>query len=348
MSEYKKPKRRILHKFKMEEISPVTRPAMEGAKSLIIKAGEVAKREEGGKEFSAEDYAYVPDPRDPSTWELRLSAEPGGDPDPSLVETAVAALSKGLFEISEESCKLVEERVRRTWLMVNPDKSSEDYPATNKQEETMSKERTVEELNAELAISKAYGEFNDSEKAHYNSLDDAGKSAFIKMDKASRDGELKKATDNDPEVYRADDGTIFRKSDDPRLVKMAQDSDKTSRELRKERESRETLEFTKRADSELKYLPGETLNKVALLKAVDKIEDKGVREAVTSILKAHCANFEAAFKTAGSGGASEPVANLETMAKKHQASNPTLSYEQAYDAVIQTPEGKKLYDQTLS
>lgn len=442
------PKKKVLHKFVMKELSPVTKPAMEGALSLIVKSedgmdkqlfdqclqeleiaeavreatddmwelndalrtsiraiiankeqypdtiaaiklslsqfceavtemvseavgevedelsGEVeddtetedeamAKgKKEGGKVFPASDYAYVPDPEKPSTWKLRLTSTPGGGPDPRIVGAAVAALGPGFrgnkVQLPSNNLAAVKKKVKSAWLKANPDKSSEDLPEILKlQEETMSKERTVEVIEAELAISKAYGELNDAEKAHYNRLDESGKAAFLKMAKDARANELNKAAESDPVVYTAEDGSVFRKSDDPRLVKMAKDNDQTNRELKKERDERETLEFTKRATEELGNLPGEMPSKIALLKAVEKIEDKEVRTSVLGILKSHCESFKPAFETRGSSSLTGPTASLDAMAKKY-AEDHKLSYEKAYSEVISTPEGKRLYEQTLS
>lgn len=52
-------------------------------------------RDEGGVHFPATDYGYVPDVGKPSTWQLRLTAEPGGAPTKSMVDAAVQALTKG-------------------------------------------------------------------------------------------------------------------------------------------------------------------------------------------------------------------------------------------------------------
>ncbi len=50
---------------------------------------------ENGDCYPAGDYAFVPDPELPSTWKLRLTSSPGGDPDAGIVGAAVAALFKG-------------------------------------------------------------------------------------------------------------------------------------------------------------------------------------------------------------------------------------------------------------
>jgi hypothetical protein len=87
---------------------------------------------EGGKDFPASDYAYVPDPEKPSTWKLRLTSKPGGDPDPGIVGAAAAALGKGFrgkkVQIPSGDLAKVKAKVRAAWKKANPDKSADDMP----------------------------------------------------------------------------------------------------------------------------------------------------------------------------------------------------------------------------
>ena len=74
---------------------------------------------EDGKVFPASDYAYVPDPEKPSTWKLRLTATPGGEPDARIVGAALAALGPGYrgnkVEIPEADLAGVKNKVRSAW-----------------------------------------------------------------------------------------------------------------------------------------------------------------------------------------------------------------------------------------
>lgn len=74
---------------------------------------------EGGEVFLASDYAYVPDPEKPSTWKLRLTATPGGEPDARIVGAALAALGPGYrgnkVEIPEADLAGVKNKVRSAW-----------------------------------------------------------------------------------------------------------------------------------------------------------------------------------------------------------------------------------------
>jgi len=57
-----------------------------------------------------------------------------------------------------------------------------------------------------------------------------------------------------------------------------------------------------------------------------------------------------AFREIGSsasGSVKEPVRRLEAMAKEYQKDHPTLTYEQAFAEVSQTPEGAQAYAESL-
>ncbi len=91
-----------------------------------------AKREDG-KDFPASDYAYVPDPARPSTWKLRLTSTPGGDPDPRIVGAAAAALGAGFrgnpVDLPEADRARVVARARAAWLLAHPDQGEAGLPA---------------------------------------------------------------------------------------------------------------------------------------------------------------------------------------------------------------------------
>jgi len=92
----------------------------------------VTKRE-GGMDFPARDYAYVPDSEAPSTWKLRLTAEPGGTPDPNIVGAAAAALGPGFrgqkAQVPAADLPAVKAKVRAAWRKANPDKDASEMPA---------------------------------------------------------------------------------------------------------------------------------------------------------------------------------------------------------------------------
>lgn len=106
--------------------------------AIIASAGTVelaVTKTDGGASFPAAAYAYVPDPKKPSTWKLRLWATPGGGPDAHIVGAAIAALGPGGFrgnKVSIPSADLpaVKAKVKAAWIKANPEKDpSKDLPA---------------------------------------------------------------------------------------------------------------------------------------------------------------------------------------------------------------------------
>lgn len=104
----------------------------ERREQLALKILAFATKTEDGTAFPASDYAYVPDPDMPSTWKLRLTSSPGGDPDPQIVGAAIAALGKGFrgnkVQIPSADLAAVKAKVKAAWKKANPDKDEEEMP----------------------------------------------------------------------------------------------------------------------------------------------------------------------------------------------------------------------------
>jgi hypothetical protein len=92
-----------------------------------------ATKREAGKDFTAEDYAYVPDREHPSTWKLRLTETPGGAPTANMVGRAIAAVTTGYrgerVAIPGKDMPKVKARLREAWREANPDKEEHEMPA---------------------------------------------------------------------------------------------------------------------------------------------------------------------------------------------------------------------------
>lgn len=67
------------------------------------------------KVYPASDFAYVPDPAVSSSWQLRLTASPGGDPDPQVVDFALATLEETQTEIPADAIAAIKAKVRAAW-----------------------------------------------------------------------------------------------------------------------------------------------------------------------------------------------------------------------------------------
>lgn len=138
------------------EVSGVDKAANK-RRFLIIKRAEDDDMEkadkpmktEGGVQFPAEAYAYVPDPEKPSTWKLRLWETPETKETARQVGMAVAALGPGFrgnkVEIPAEDLPKVKAKVRAAWKKVNPDKSDDEMPAAIKKGGDTTDEVTLKE-----------------------------------------------------------------------------------------------------------------------------------------------------------------------------------------------------------
>ena len=229
-------------------------------------------------------------------------------------------------------------------------KTAEKKPDASPSAEELTK--SLETQAGELAIAKAYGDLNDSAKAHYNTLGDDAKAEFLKMDEDGRTKALEEIQKADSLVYTSDDGTEFRKSDDPRLVKMAKQGDADRKAFKKQQDENDGLRLAKRAGEELGNMPGDEPVKVALLKAVDSIEDEDTCTKVSEILKAGNDAAAGAFVKIGTpeapaGGKGAAGDKFDVLVKAYQAENEGVSEADAIDAVARTDAGEALYKETL-
>ena len=203
-------------------------------------------------------------------------------------------------------------------------------------------------LEAQLRKAQVMAELTDAQKAHLTKQSPEGQDAFLKLTPDARQAELVKASEANAVVYKSLDGEEFRKSDDPRLIRMAKSAD----EDRKARISAETISKRERlakAASELTKLPGAEDVKVSLLEAIDGLPVEK-RDAIMAMLKAHDAGLSQAFKNLGAEGtpeASGPEAALEKLAKSIAAKDPNLTEQQAFVKALESVEGAKLYEQHL-
>ena len=145
--------------------------------------------------------------------------------------------------------------------------------------------------------------------------------------------------------------TEYRKSDDQRLVAMAKRGDEQAKELAESKRAVAAAGYTKRADEELKFLPGTVETRAAMLKAIDAIPDEAQRKEALEALKAQNAAMELAFKQQGvisrvTPEASDAEGQLDTLAKAEAESSKT-TYETAYAKVCKTKEGQRLYAESV-
>lgn len=212
-------------------------------------------------------------------------------------------------------------------------------------------EQEKKDLAEQLRIANKRAELTDAERAFVKNLQPAEVVKFLDATPEVRAADVAKAAqsavDANPVVFKAADGTEFRKSDDARLVKMARERDDDRKVAAEATEKAAVATFEKRAASELANCPGEITQKVALLRAVDGVKDEATRKGIEAILKAADGALQTLGKmhgttTAERGGASDPDAQMLALAKKFQDADPTLTKEQAYAKAFSSPAGSEI------
>lgn len=160
----------------------------------------------------------------------------------------------------------------------------------------------LEKSDAEKAEALVKAAMTDEEKKFCADMPAAEKMKFMRMSHDERAKAMKKSADADPVVYKSEaTGEEFRKSDDPRLVRLAEQADRSEKIAKAEREARESAEFAKRADEELKYFSDGVAKrdeKIEVLRAADRMEE-GPRAALLKMLEVGGKAIAAAFDTIG-------------------------------------------------
>jgi hypothetical protein len=328
-----------------------------------------AFKTEQGNEFPAGDYAYVPKPDKPNTWKLRLTSEPGGEPDPRIVGMAVAALGEGFrgnkVQIPEEDRKKVVARVRAAWLRANTDKGEKDLPEVIKKSKTegenMDKEikklqKSNDELQAKLAESEFQASLNDAEKAHYAKLNKEDADAFEKMDADARksvvDAAIAKAAADD-EVISIDGEAIKKSEVGPGVFAFMKSQQVKADAAIAKAEKLEADAIAKgleiEAEEMFPHLAGTKVEKAAMLKGIRALP-ADQQEAQIKMLKAADASMAKGMKEVGQAGQADAGSSDEKLNKmaKELSEKDSISIEKAYSKVLDTKEGMDLYKETIS
>lgn len=342
----------------------------------LEEIAKAATKTEGGKSFPASDYAYVPDPSKPSTWKLRLTSTPGGDPDPAIVGAAAAALGPGYrgqkVQLPGAVVNSVKSKVRRAWRKANPDKDPGQMPqGIKKEQEELEMWKTIE-------FFKALADLNDESKAFFKGLDEGEQEKLFKADPtlanieeammagkkkkaAPKKPGMKKSADDDGESFVNSDGVTISKEDvgdvayvilkaqEEKFKAQAEEITTLKKTAENERELRINKELAEEAEKIWPNLPGAPMMKGQVLKSIRKM-DEGIQKDVLGMIEAGniaCGNL---FKE--NGGKGDPVVKsaeeqLNKMATDYAKEHNT-TFHKAYSDVCETPEGKALYEKTLT
>lgn len=295
-----------------------------------------AKKTEAGVEFPASDYAYVPDAESPSTWKLRLTSTPGGEPDTRIVGAAVAALGEGFrgnkVEIPESDLPGVITRVKSAWLKANPEKSNDDLPDVLKKSENTDM--------SELEKYKALAKMSDVHKTYHDNLPESEQEGFRNMEPTARDAVI--AMTHDEQFVTLTGETVIKsKAGSLYIVLKSQDE-----ELRKARVEVNKQKARERVIKDFADLPGteeEKIQQVLALESLDPTVREGVEKQLTQ------ANDLWKQRRNPATGINQITGDAKTQMAKliddWMVAHPGKKRTDAMKAVSATAEGKKLNDQ---
>lgn len=381
MGLHNKPKRRIMRSLKINEISAVDVPAQEGAVAVIMKRKDPAGEGSGDSPAlqTAENLAKgsaLTTPKEGHTHLIALTGH-GGDELVAgttswqddhnhpwvLNENGQVVIGMASSEAGEphthtigEMSKLAEEEEVLAAGLTGTVVPKEDKPMVDKTAKTAEEQTAeIEKLQAQVARSDSIAALNDAEKAHFETLKGDEAEEFLAKSADDRKVILsdlaKAATEEDPIVFTTKDGVELRKSHGAGFIAMAKSNDALREQVEKLTDAKSDAIYEKRAEDELAHIPGDIATRAAMLKAVDGIEDEAMRETALNALKAQSEALSKAFIVAGNGGtppAGSPEDKLQDLAKVHKEANPGVTIEQAYTAVLKTPEGGELYAKSVN
>ena len=228
----------------------------------------------------------------------------------------------------------------------------------NQEDENMAKIEIDEAKFAELT---ALATMSDAQRAHLGKLaKGADRDAFVKADYSGRDAIIAKAHAGsaDPVVYASKAGVEIRKSDGGAALALAKQLDAmvdTNDRLAKALEA--TTEAATAAEVErivkgLEHIGKPIEEKREMVKGILGLPETA-RKTALDALKAGAAPFATMMKHAGvanvPGMQGTAVEQIDKLARERISKTGTAeTYEQAYVAVLQTPEGVRLYSETLN
>lgn len=205
----------------------------------------------------------------------------------------------------------------------------------------------------------------DVRKFYDGLADDAARDAFLAKSDADRQAQMTAATGDDPVLYKTIDGVEIRKSDGAAALALARSNDALTARVAKAEAVAGNADLRKRAETDLSKLAGTVDTHMALLKAVDTITDTAVHGAVMETLRSANKSAGGAFtrigttaggatvvEKTGGGGLVDDVlkgadAELDQLAKAAMPQHGG-DYYKAYQAVLETPQGKELYNQSVA
>ena len=373
--------RRRMAKFTINELSGVDVPAQSGAQALILKrhtpddpaaatrkgtvvqaATDTTDGHQHGIEISVYDNRT-------HLW-LTSAVSKGADTshDHQLIMGAT-----GAYTVSENAghTHTIDDAALNAVIATAVAKSEpqpEGHDVDQKELDALkAKNERLEKIIQMNAVTKAFYDGLAGDEAKDSFVEKSAEDQAAQMQKAEDDAAAEKAKREaeDPLVYTTKSGIEIRKSDGTAALALAKqaDEDRASLETMKAenaelKKATEAADYMKQARTEFAHLPGTAEETAAHLKAIDSIEDEGMRKRAREQLRQQNSALAPFFGSIGtdSGNDVGKAANasgdnadqkLDELTKKYIEANKGTSYEKAYAAVLQSPEGAEIYTQQV-
>jgi hypothetical protein len=227
-------------------------------------------------------------------------------------------------------------------------------------ENDMSKELEAKLAKAEAKLAKqaaaianqtTVASFTATTKSFYDGLSETEQTAFVAKTDVERNVDIEAAKSADPVLYKSTtDGIEYRKSDGSVLIAMAKRMDAQELQLAKGAALAKHDALVKRASEDMGNLTGDQAAKLAVLGAIDTIEDEEARKGALAIIKAANSGTAVALETLGTVEttvASKAEDRLDAMVKTY-ATDKGVSVTNAYVKVMETQAGQDLYNEANS
>lgn len=347
----------------LDEVALVDAGANDKANIMLFKRG--AFKTEYGRQFPMGDYAYVPDPKKPSTWKLRLTADPGAGVNARIVGAAVAAVGPTGFrgrkaQIPNKDLPKVKAKILAAWKKLHPD--AKELPASltkmkAAEEQAIFKlyilgekggtdmtpeelEKRFGELEGETKTLKADNETltkrADAAEADLKKANDDAAALKAKLEKGENPFAKPSDDDDDDEEKKKKKEEEMKKSALPASVRKELDESvatikKQGEEIAKMKEQRETETFIAKAKTDYANLPVTAEEMGEALRGISKAAP-GSLEIVEKALVAGEAAIKKALEETGVGGEGDgntAYAELEKAAAVIKTRD-NISKEQAF------------------
>ena len=220
-------------------------------------------------------------------------------------------------------------------------KKKDDVVLSKKEYDSIMK--TVSDYNESQKLDEVIKSLEGREKEYFDGLKDDAKTEFVGKTKDEQKAEITKAFDKEDLEKAAGEKAA---SAIAKANKVAEDALK---EAKIATEKLSSIEFGKKADELIPNISGTIEERGKLLKALDSLEGKD-KEILNKALEDANKHIGKAMDELGTSelGEDNPVRKLEVMAKEFhkESKDKDMTYEKAFVAVMETPEGAELYRQS--